>query len=155
MASATGMIGETTPRRRAELIRGARPPSSSPCPQEVSLEDAARPAARLRPRRNRMLVTRGQLVRGEKVLILGGQLAASGVACVQIAKLLGAEISGRHQLAREAARAHGARCRSRLLDYSREGVVDAVKAASTASRGSRAEAGFDVAVNFTGQRHLA
>jgi alcohol dehydrogenase len=141
----TGMIGETTHGGRAEFI--AVPATQLiAVPQEVSLEDAASlPLAY--GTAYRMLVTRGQLVRGEKVLILGAS-GGVGVACVQIAKLLGAEIlAGTSSPAKlRALTALGA---AHVVDYSREGVVDAVKRIYGKPRVTGG-GGVDVAVNFTG-----
>src|SRR5256885_2126341 len=95
----------------------------------------------------RMLVTQGQLVRGEKILILGAS-GGVGVACVQIARLLGAEIlAGTSSPAKlRALTALGA---DHVVDYSKEGVVEAVKRIYGKPRVTGA-GGVDVAVNFTG-----
>lgn len=141
----TGMIGETTHGGRAELI--AVPAAQLiAVPQKVSLEDAASlPLAY--GTAYRMLVTQGQLVRGEKILILGAS-GGVGVACVQIAKLLGAEIlAGTSSPAK--LRALAALGGDHVIDYSKEGVVDAVKRIYGKPRVTGA-GGVDVAVNFTG-----
>src|SRR2546429_3363169 len=141
----TGMIGETTHGGRAEFI--AVPAAQLiAVPQEVSLEDAASlPLAY--GTAYRMLVTRGQLVRGEKVLILGAS-GGVGVACVQIAKLLGAEILAATSSPAKL-RALTALGADHVADYSREGVVEAVKRIYGKPRVTGA-GGVDVAVNFTG-----
>ncbi|TLZ43763.1 MAG: zinc-binding dehydrogenase [Gammaproteobacteria bacterium] len=141
----TGMIGETTHGGRAELI--AVPAAQLiAVPQEVSLEDAASlPLAY--GTAYRMLVTQGQLVRGEKILILGAS-GGVGVACVQIAKLLGAEIlAGTSSSAK--LRALAALGADHVVDYSKEGVVEAVKRICGKPRVTGG-GGVDVAVNFTG-----
>jgi alcohol dehydrogenase len=141
----TGMIGETTHGGRAELI--AVPAAQLiAVPPEVSLEDAASlPLAY--GTAYRMLVTQGQLLRGEKILILGAS-GGVGVACVQIAKLLGAEIlAGTSSPAK--LRALAALGADHVIDYSKEGVVDAVKRIYGKPRVTGA-GGVDVAVNFTG-----
>src|SRR3989440_10669931 len=141
----TGMIGETSHGGRAELI--AVPAAQLVAvPQEVSLEDAASlPLAY--GTAYRMLVTQGQLVRGEKILILGAS-GGVGVACVQIARLLGAEfLPGASSPAKlRALTALGA---DHVVDYSKEGVVEAVKRIYGKPRVTGAGGG-DVAVNFTG-----
>src|SRR3989440_3455430 len=141
----TGMIGETSHGGRAELV--AVPAAQLVAvPQEVSLEDAASlPLAY--GTAYRMLVPQGQLVRGEKILIRGAS-GGVGVACVQIAKLLGAEIlAGTSSPAKlRALTALGA---DHVVDYSREGVVDAVKRIYGKPRVTGG-GGVDVAVNFTG-----
>lgn len=140
-----GMIGETTHGGRAELI--AVPAAQLVAvPRAVSLEDAASlPLAY--GTAYRMLVTQGRLARGEKVLILGAS-GGVGVACVQIARLRGAEIvAGTSSPAKlRALTALGA---DHAIDYSKEGVVDAVKRIYGKPRVSGG-GGVDVAVNFTG-----
>lgn len=140
-----GMIGETTHGGRAELI--AVPARQLVAvPRAVALEDAASlPLAY--GTAYRMLVTQGGLTRGEKILILGAS-GGVGVACVQIARLLGAEIvAGTSSPAKlRALTALGAH---HAIDYSQEGVVDAVKRIYGKPRVSGG-GGVDVAVNFTG-----
>lgn len=141
----TGMIGETTHGGRAEFI-AVPAVQLVAVPQAVSLEDAASlPLAY--GTAYRMLVTQGGLARGEKILILGAS-GGVGVACVQIARLLGAEIvAGTSSPAKlRALTALGA---DHAIDYSREGVVDAVKRIYGKPRVSGG-GGVDVAVNFTG-----
>jgi len=141
----TGMIGETTHGGRAEFI--AVPAAQLiAVPQRVSLEDAASlPLAY--GTAYRMLVAQGQLVRGEKILILGAS-GGVGVACVQIAKLLGAEIlAGTSSSAK--LRALAALGADYVVDYSKEGVVEAVKRIYGKPRVTGG-GGVDVAVNFTG-----
>jgi alcohol dehydrogenase len=140
-----GMIGETTHGGRAELI-AVPAVQLIAVPREVSLEDAASlPLAY--GTAYRMLVTQGQLARGEKILILGAS-GGVGVACVQIAKLLGAEIvAGTSSPAKlTALTALGA---DHAIDYSKEGVVDAVRRIYGKPRVTGG-GGVDVAVNFTG-----
>jgi alcohol dehydrogenase len=140
-----GMIGETTHGGRAELI--AVPAIQLvPVPPAVSLEDAASlPLAY--GTAHRMLVTQGQLARGEKILILGAS-GGVGVACLQIARLLGAQIiavtsSPAKQRVLETLGA------DHVIDSSREGLVDAVKRICGKPRVSGG-GGVDVAINFTG-----
>src|SRR5256885_1334823 len=141
----TGMIGETSHGGRAELI--AVPAAQLiAVPQEVSFEDAASlPLAY--GTAYRMLVTQGQLVRGEKILILGAS-GGVGVACVQIARLLGAEILAATSSPAKL-RALTALRADHVVDYSKEGVVEAVKRIYGKPRVTGA-GGVDVAVNFTG-----
>ncbi|HYL72343.1 MAG TPA: zinc-binding dehydrogenase [Candidatus Dormibacteraeota bacterium] len=140
-----GMIGETSHGGRAELIAVSAAQLVA-VPEAVSLEDAASlPLAY--GTAYRMLVTQGQLARGEKVLVLGAS-GGVGVACVQIAKLLGAEIvAGTSSAAKlRALTALGA---DHAIDYSKEGMVDAFKRIYGKPRVSGG-GGVDVAVNFTG-----
>jgi len=140
-----GMIGETSHGGRAELI--AVPAAQLiAVPQAVSLEDAASlPLAY--GTAYRMLVTQGGLARGEKILILGAS-GGVGVACVQIARLLGAEILAvtSSPAKQRALTALGA---NQVLDSSKEGVVDGVKRIYGKPRVTGG-GGVDVAVNFTG-----
>jgi alcohol dehydrogenase len=140
-----GMIGETSHGGRAELIAVAAAQLVA-VPAAVSLDDAASlPLAY--GTAYRMLVTQGQLARGEKVLVLGAS-GGVGVACVQIAKLLGAEVlAGTSSAAKlRALTALGA---DHAIDYSKEGMVDAVRRIYGKPRVSGG-GGVDVAVNFTG-----
>lgn len=141
----TGMIGETTHGGRAELI--AVPVEQLvPVPTEVSLEDAASlPLAY--GTAHRMLITQGRIVRGEKVLILGAS-GGVGVACVQLAKLLGAEVVACSSSAAKM-RALAALGADHVVDYTREGFFEAVKRIYGKPRVTGG-GGVDVAVNFTG-----
>ncbi len=141
----TGMIGETTHGGRAELI--AVPAAQLVAvPQSVSLEDAASlPLAY--GTAYRMLVTQGRVARGEKILILGAS-GGVGVACVQIAKLLGAEVLACASAAAKM-RALTDLGADHAVDYSKEGFFEAVKRIYGKPR-ITGGGGVDVAVNFTG-----
>src|SRR5215469_9887481 len=83
------MLGETLPGGRAELVAAAQSMLIE-IPQGVSFEQAASlPLAY--GAAYRMLVARGGLRAGERVLILGAS-GGVGVACVQLAKWVGAEV---------------------------------------------------------------
>ena len=140
-----GMIGETTHGGRAELI--AVPASQLiAVPAGVSLEDAATlPLAY--GTAYRMLVNQGHVARGERVLILGAS-GGVGVACVQIAKLLGAEVVAGTGSAAKAKALSGLGA-DHTIDYAKESFLDAVKRICGKPRIS-GEGGVDVAVNFTG-----
>ena len=87
--TADGMMGEEVPGGMAEL---ARVPTENllRIPDDVSFEAAAAlPVAY--GTAMRMLVTRGKLKAGEKILILGAS-GGVGTAAVQIAKMIGAEV---------------------------------------------------------------
>jgi alcohol dehydrogenase len=140
-----GMIGETTHGGRAELV--AVPAAQLVAiPRGVSLEDAASlPLAY--GTAYRMLVTRGRVARGERILILGAS-GGVGVACVQIAKLLGAQVlAGTSSPAK--ARAITALEADHVINYAQESIVDAVKRICGKPRVSGG-GGVEVAVNFTG-----
>jgi len=140
-----GMIGETAHGGRAEYV--AVPAAQLiAVPDAVSLEDAASlPLAY--GTAYRMLVTQGRLARGEKILVLGAS-GGVGVACVQLAKLLGAEvIAGTSSAAKqEQLAALGA---DHTVNYAAENIVDAVKRLYGKPRVSGG-GGVDVAVNYTG-----
>ncbi|MBV8342837.1 MAG: zinc-binding dehydrogenase [Gammaproteobacteria bacterium] len=141
----TGMIGETVHGGRAELI--AVPAAQLvPVPPTVSLEDAASlPLAY--GTAYRMLVSQGHLARGEKVLILGAS-GGVGVACLQIARLLGAEVLACTSSAAKA-RALSELGAEHVIDYAKESFLEAVKRICGKPRVSGG-GGVDVAVNFTG-----
>jgi len=140
-----GMIGETAHGGRAEYV--AIPAAQLiAVPEAVSLEDAASlPLAY--GTAYRMLVTQGRLTRGEKILVLGAS-GGVGVACVQIAKLLGAEVvAGTGSAAKQQAlKALGA---DHTVNYDSESIVDAVKRLYGKPRVGGG-GGVDVAVNYTG-----
>jgi alcohol dehydrogenase len=140
-----GMIGETVHGGRAEYV--AVPAAQLVAvPDAVSLEDAASlPLAY--GTAYRMLVTQGRLTRGEKILILGAS-GGVGVACVQLAKLLGAEvIAGTSSEAKQKPLA--ALGADHTVNYATESFVDAVKRIYGKPRVA-GSGGVDVAVNFTG-----
>jgi alcohol dehydrogenase len=140
-----GMIGETTHGGRAELI--AVPAAQLiVVPAAVSLEDAASlPLAY--GTAYRMLVTQGRVNGGEKVLILGAS-GGVGVACVQLAKLLGAEVLACSSSAAKV-RALSALGADHAVDYTKEGFLEAVRRIYGKPRVT-GSGGVDVAVNFTG-----
>ena len=140
-----GMIGETVHGGRAEYV--AVPAAQLVAvPDAVSLEDAASlPLAY--GTAYRMLVTQGRLARGEKILVLGAS-GGVGVACVQLAKLLGAEViactssAAKQKLLTDLGADH-------TVNYSAESFVEAVKRLHGKPRVGGG-GGVDVAVNFTG-----
>ncbi|HTL93452.1 MAG TPA: zinc-binding dehydrogenase, partial [Steroidobacteraceae bacterium] len=140
-----GMIGETAHGGRAEYV--AVPAAQLiAVPETVSLEDAASlPLAY--GTAYRMLVTQGRLAHGEKILILGAS-GGVGVACVQLAKLIGAEvIAGTSSEAKQKPLA--ALGADHTVNYATESFVEAVKRLCGKPRVAGG-GGVDVAVNFTG-----
>jgi alcohol dehydrogenase len=140
-----GMLGETLPGGRAELVV-AHESMLVRIPDGVRMEDAAcLPLAY--GTAYRMLLVRGALQRGERVLILGAS-GGVGVACVQLAKMIGAEVmavaSTPEKLQR--LRALGA---DHVADYTERSFVDTVKAVYGKPRVTGG-GGVQVAVNFTG-----
>ncbi len=139
------MIGETMDGGRAELVRVPAGQLLA-VPDGVDL-DAAAALPLAYGTAHRMMMTRGKIAAGETVLVLGAS-GGVGAACVQLAKLAGAQVvacaSSTAKLDRLAA--IGA---DHLIDYSKTDIVSAVKAIFGKPRLS-GEGGVDVAVNFTG-----
>ncbi|MBV9725165.1 MAG: zinc-binding dehydrogenase, partial [Gammaproteobacteria bacterium] len=140
-----GMIGETAHGGRAEYV--AVPAAQLVAvPDAVSLEDAASlPLAY--GTAYRMLVTQGRLARGEKLLVLGAS-GGVGVACVQLGKLLGAEVVACTSSA-EKEKPLAALGADHTVNYTAESLVVAVKRLYGKPRVTGG-GGVDVAVNFTG-----
>ena len=140
-----GMIGEVVDGGRAERI--AVPASQLVrVPDTVTLEDAASlPLAY--GTAHRMMYTRGRVAAGERVLVLGAS-GGVGVACVQLAKMAGAEViacaSTDEKL--ERLRAIGA---DHVLNYVQRPFADSVRELFGKPR-IAGGGGVDVVVNFTG-----
>jgi alcohol dehydrogenase len=140
-----GMIGEVFDGGRAELVR-VPATQLTRVPDDVALEDAAAlPLAYGTARR--MMFTHGNLKAGEKILILGAS-GGVGVACVQLAKLIGAEVVACASTASKLQRleALGA---DHVVDYTIEPIDQAVRRIYGKPR-IQGGGGVDVAVNFTG-----
>lgn len=140
-----GMIGEVADGGRAEFCR-VRASQLIRVPEGVSLQQAAAlPLAY--GTAYRMLVERGRLGAGEKLLVLGAS-GGVGVACVQLGRLVGAEViacaGSPGKL--ERLRALGA---DHLIDYHVENLAAAVRERFGKPRVTGG-GGVDVAVNFTG-----
>jgi len=140
-----GMLGETLPGGRAELV-AVDQTMLIEMPPNVSFDQAAAlPLAY--GTAYRMLVTRGGLEAGERVLVLGAS-GGVGVACVQLAKLIGAEVTAcagsdsKLERLREIGADH-------LVNYTSGSIIDAVKALYGKPRVT-GSGGVDVAINFTG-----
>jgi len=140
-----GMLGETVDGGRAERLALAAY-HLIPVPDAVSLEDAAAlPLAY--GTAHRMMFTRGQVKAGDTVLVLGAS-GGVGVACVQLAKMVGATViacaSSEAKLAK--LKALGA---DHVVDYVKTPFKQAVHDIVGKPRMDRS-GGVDVAVNFTG-----
>ncbi|MEQ9463435.1 MAG: zinc-binding dehydrogenase [Haliea sp.] len=139
------MIGETVDGGRAEQV--AVPAENLiELPDNVSFEAAASlPLAY--GTAWRMMVTIGKVSAGEKVLVLGAS-GGVGVACVQIAKLMGCEVlacaSSEHKLQR--LREIGA---DHVHNYNESPFREGVKSVFGKPR-LDGSGGVNVAVNFTG-----
>lgn len=145
-----GMLGETLPGGRAERV-AVRQSMLVEIPAAVSFEDAASlPLAY--GTAYRMMITRGAVKAGERVLVLGAS-GGVGVACVQLAKMLGAEV-----LACASSEAKLRRLREigadHVANYLERPFVDAVQEIYGKPRAT-GEGGVQVAVNFTGGDTLA
>ncbi len=141
-----GLIGEMRPGGLAEYC--AVPDQNLvKLPEDVSFEQAAcLPVAY--GTALRMMYTIGEVKKGDKVLILGAS-GGVGTCCVQLAKLVGAEViacaSSPAKLARlkELGADH-------VIDYSKEDFVQWVYKKYDKPHRRRFTGGVDVVVNFTG-----
>ncbi|MGH7112219.1 MAG: zinc-binding dehydrogenase [Stellaceae bacterium] len=143
-----GLVGETVHGGLAELCR-VRAHQLIRLPERVSFpEAAALPCAY--GTALRMMSTQGGVTTGEKVLILGAS-GGVGVCCVQLAKLVGAEVIACAGTDEKAARlrALGA---DHTINYVTEDFVGAIQAryGKPTRRGAGIDRGIDVVVNYTG-----
>ncbi|MCO5792566.1 MAG: zinc-binding dehydrogenase [Blastomonas sp.] len=140
-----GMIGETVDGGRASHIAVGTAQLVA-IPDGVTLEQAAAlPLAY--GTAYRMMMTQGRVAAGEKVLVLGAS-GGVGAACVQLAKMVGAEViacaSSDSKLAR--LKEFGA---DHAINYATGTILDGVKAIYGKPRVTGG-GGVDLAVNFTG-----
>ena len=140
-----GMIGETVDGGRASHIAVSTAQLVA-IPEGVTLEQAAAlPLAY--GTAYRMMMTQGKVAEGEKVLVLGAS-GGVGAACVQLAKMVGAEViacaSSDSKLTRlkDFGADHG-------INYATGTILDGVKAIYGKPRVTGG-GGVDLAVNFTG-----
>ena len=143
-----GLMGETMHGGLAELCR-ARAHQLVRIPDDVSLVDAAAlPVAY--GTAHRMLVSKGNVRAGDRVMILGAS-GGVGVCCVQLAKQAGAEVAACASTAQKLDRlkALGA---DHLINYTEHDFVQAVYGlyGKPSRRGANVGNGLDVVVNFTG-----
>lgn len=141
-----GMMGETLRGAAAEYC--AVPQAALlPMPDAVSFVDAAcLPTAY--GTALRMMVTRGKVARGERVLVLGAS-GGVGTCCVQLAKLMGAEVMACASSA-EKARGLAALGADHVVDTSAQNYVDEVIKRFGKPRVWGESGGVDVIVNYTG-----
>ncbi|MBM4188076.1 MAG: zinc-binding dehydrogenase [Gemmatimonadetes bacterium] len=140
-----GMLGEVKDGGRAEYCK-AQATQLLRVPEGVSLEAAASlPLAY--GTAHRMLTTRGRVAAGERILVLGAS-GGVGVACVQIGKLLGAEViaCASSEAKLDRLKALGA---DAGINYAETNFFEAVKERYGKPRISGG-GGVDVVVNFTG-----
>lgn len=140
-----GMLGEVADGGRAEWCK-VRAEQLIRIPDGVSLEQAAAlPLAY--GTAYRMMITRGRVAAGERVMVLGAS-GGVGVACVQIARMLGAHVVACASSASKLARLetlgadHG-------VNYTDGSFLDAIRRIYGKPK-ITGGGGVDVAVNFTG-----
>jgi alcohol dehydrogenase len=143
LVGATGMIGDTHWGSCAEFVLvGAEQLIALPDDVEA-VTAACLPVAYGTARR--MLVTRGQVREGERVLILGAS-GGVGTSCVLLAKMLGAEVVAVTSSPEKCERLRDLGA-DETIDASREDIVEHTR--RTTGR-LFAGGGYDVVVNFTG-----
>jgi alcohol dehydrogenase len=143
-----GLMGETMHGGLAELCH-VRAHQLVPLPDDVSFVDAAAlPVAY--GTAHRMLVAKGNVRVGDRMLILGAS-GGVGVCCVQLAKQAGAEVAvcASSEAKLDRLKALGA---DHLINYTDRDFVQEIYSlyGKPARRGPNAGSGLDVVVNFTG-----
>lgn len=140
-----GMLGETVDGGRAEWV-AVRQSMLLEIPAGVSFEQAAAlPLAY--GTAYRMMITRGEIKAGERVMVLGAS-GGVGVACVQLARMAGAEVlafassHAKMQRLEEIGADH-------VANYLEKPFLETVKDIYGKPR-ITGSGGVDVAVNFTG-----
>src|SRR6516225_3927394 len=139
-----GLTGETVHGGLAEYCR-LRAHQLVAIPDGIGFEQAAAlPCAYGTARR--MIVAKGHVAAGEKVLILGAS-GGVGVCCVQLAKLAGATVIAATSAAEKANRLRGLGADD-IIDYAQDDFVEAVYArhGKPARRGPGSDRGVDVVV---------
>jgi len=143
-----GLMGETMHGGLAELCR-ARVHQLVCIPDDVSFVDAAAlPVAY--GTAHRMLVSKGNVQAGDKVLVLGAS-GGVGVCSVQLAKQAGAEVVVCASSTAKLNRLHALGA-DHLINYTERDFVQEVHAlyGKPSRRGVNIGNGLDVVVNFTG-----
>jgi len=144
-ADRVGMLGETVDGGRAQFV-AVHESMLIDIPREVSFEHAAAlPLAY--GTAYRMMITRGAVKEGERVMVLGAS-GGVGAACVQLARMVGAEVLAfaGSQAKLERLTALGA---AHAANYRERPFLDTVKEIYGKPR-INGTGGVDVAVNFTG-----
>jgi alcohol dehydrogenase len=140
-----GMLGETVDGGRAEYVV-ARESMLVEIPPEVSFEHAAAlPLAY--GTAFRMLIARGNVRAGESVMVLGAS-GGVGVACVQLASMVGAEVLALSSSAAKMQRLKDLGARH-VANYAERPFLEIVKEIYGKPR-VVGTGGVNVAVNFTG-----
>jgi len=140
-----GMLGETVDGGRAELIC-VQQSMLLEIPEEVSFEQAAAlPLAY--GTAYRMMITRGDVKAGERVMVLGAS-GGVGVACVQLARMMGAEVLAFASSPSKLQRLSDLGA-NHVANYIDKPFLDSVKEIYGKPR-INGSGGVDLAVNFTG-----
>jgi alcohol dehydrogenase len=140
-----GMLGETMDGGRAEFV-AVRESMLLEIPEAVSLEQAAAlPLAY--GTAYRMLIVRGGVKAGERVMVLGAS-GGVGVACVQLAQMVGAEVLAFASSEPKMRRLEGLGA-VHVANYVNKPFSETVKEIYGKPR-ITGTGGVDVAVNFTG-----
>lgn len=141
-----GMMGETLRGGLCEYL-AAEPRHLLPVPDAVSDEQAAcLPTAYATA--YRMLFSRGQIQRGEKILILGAS-GGVGTCCIQLANAAGCHVIAVTSSAEKAAKLEQIGAHE-VIDTSSVSYVDYVKEQFGKPRTRGVSGGVDVCVNYTG-----
>ena len=146
MLAKGGVLGETVVGGAADYLV-APAENLIRLPDGVSFVDAAcLPIAY--GTAHRMMLTRGRVAAGDKVLVMGAS-GGVGTCCIQIAKMQGAEVAACTSSAAKGdkLKAIGA---DHIIDTSRENYVEAVRALWGRPRVFEGGGGADVIVNFNG-----
>ena len=143
-----GVLGETVVGGAAEFIT-APLPNLIRIPEGVSFEDAAAlPIAY--GTAHRMMMARGRVVANDKILVLGAS-GGVGSCCIQIAKMIGAEVMACTSSGEKAEKlkALGA---DHVIDTSKEDYVEAVRGLWGRPRvfSGLGNGGADVIINYNG-----
>lgn len=146
MPGGSGVLGETVRGGACELIC-VPADNIIPLPDAVSFEDAAAlPIAY--GTAHRMMVTRGRVKAGDKILVLGAT-GGVGVCCIQLAKLNGAEVAACTSSPEKAARLRSIGA-DHVINVADTDYVDAVKTLWGKPRVFTESGGADMVVNYVG-----
>ncbi|MDE0808007.1 MAG: zinc-binding dehydrogenase [Alphaproteobacteria bacterium] len=146
MIAKGGVLGETVIGGAAEYVTVPLA-NLIAIPEGVSFQDAAAlPIAY--GTAHRMILNRGRVTAGDKVLVMGAS-GGVGTCCVQLAKMVGAEVAACTSSAvkGEKLRAMGA---DHIIDTSSENYVEATRALWGRPRVFGDGGGADVIVNYNG-----
>ncbi|MEO0688663.1 MAG: zinc-binding dehydrogenase [Pseudomonadota bacterium] len=144
-AKGVGMIGETVDGGRASHI-AVHTSQLVRVPDGVTLEQAAALPLGYGTA-YRMMITQGQVKAGDKVLILGAS-GGVGIACVQLAKMMGAEVAACASSDEKLERLKGVGA-DHGINYVSSSMLAQVKEIYGKPRVGGG-GGVDIAVNFTG-----